>query len=111
MNTGTPQTITGTEALRRMRLLTKAPAAHFVLVHLTCNTVTGAGGETRKVERCHLRPALPDGVTKIDPDHYLTYTDGDLDEPRMCFKKLVRFVGFPPHYKLLKVDWFEDGNI
>ena len=105
------RTITGTEAIRRMRLVSKVKGAHFILIHLTCNRETGEGGETRKVERCRLRPSLPDGVTTIDPDHYLTYIDCDLDEPRTCFKKLIRYVAFPPKYELLKVNWFEDGNI
>ncbi|MDR2130545.1 MAG: hypothetical protein LBP56_05180 [Odoribacteraceae bacterium] len=103
--------IPATEAIQRMRLISKVEDAYFTLVHLTYNHKTGAGGETRKVERCRLRPSLPDGVTRIDPDHYLTYVDGSMDEPRMCFKKLIRYVGFPPDYKLLKVNWFEDGNI
>ena len=45
---------------------------------------------------------------KVDPDHYLTYVISDTDEPRMCWKKLLRFVAFPPRYELLKVDWFID---
>lgn len=102
----TQQVISGPEAIRRMRLISKVKDVYFTLIHFTCNLQKQTGGELRKVERCQLRPALPDGVTKVDPDHYLTYIDVSIDEPRMCWKKLIRFVAFPPDYQLLKVDWF-----
>jgi hypothetical protein len=110
METNEQKTITGTEALRRARLISKTKDAHFLLVHLTCNLKEGTGGEMRVVRRCRLRPSLRAGVTKIDPDHYLPYTDCDLDEPRECFKKLVRLVAFPPDYETLKVDWFTENE-
>lgn len=100
------KTITGPEALRRMRLITKVKDSYFTLIHFTANLKKQTGGELRKVERCRLRPALPEGLTRVDPDHYLTYVDVSADEPRMCWKKLIRYVAFPPDYELLKVDWF-----
>lgn len=102
------QIISGAEAIRRMRLISKMKDETFTLIHFTWNMKTRVGGELRKVEHCRLRPAMPEKVTKVDPDHYLTYTIADLDEPRMCWKKLLRFVAFPPRYELLKVDWFID---
>lgn len=101
------KTITGIEAIRRMRLIGKVPDAHFVLIHFTCNIHKRTGGELRKVEMCRLRKSLPDKTFHIDSDLYLTYTDLMTDEPRMCFKKLIRWVAFPTDYKLLKVNWFE----
>lgn len=100
------KTISGPEAIRRMRLITKVKDSYFTLIHFTANLKKQTGGELRKVERCTLRPALPDGLTRVDPDHYLTYVDASTDEPRMCWKKLIRYVAFPPNYELLKVDWF-----
>lgn len=105
---GTQQVISGAEAIRRMRLISKMKDETFTLIHFTCNRKTGAGGELRKVEHCRLRPAMSEKVTKVDPDHYLTYVVSDTGEPRMCWKKLLRFVAFPPRYELLKVDWFID---
>ena len=104
----TQQVISGTEAIRRMRLISKMKDETFTLIHFTCNLKTASGGELRKVEHSRLRPALPEKIMKVDPDHYLTYVVSDTDEPRMCWKKLIRFVAFPPHYELLKVDWFID---
>lgn len=102
------QVISGAEAIRRMRLISRMKDETFTLIHFTCNLKTGKGGELRKVEHCRLRAALPEKVTKVDPDHYLTYVISDIDEPRMCWKKLIRFVAFPPRYDLFKVDWFID---
>lgn len=102
----TQKTISGPEAIRRMRLISKVKNASFTLIHFTCNLPKRSGGQLRKVEHCTLRPALPDGATKVNPDHYLTYVDASTDAPRMCWKKLIRYVAFPPDYKLLKVDWF-----
>lgn len=102
------KTISGPEAIRRMRLVSKVKDASFTLIHFTCNLKKQTGGELRKVERCVLRPSLPDGVMKVNPDHYLTYVDVSTDEPRMCWKKLIRYAAFPPNYQLLKVNWFTD---
>lgn len=104
----TESVISGAEAIRRMRLISRVPDAYFTLIHLTCNLKKRTGGQLRKAEHCRLRAALPEKVTKIDPDHYLTYVLTDNDEPRMCFKKLIRYVAFPPDFKLQKVDWFID---
>jgi hypothetical protein len=102
------ETIPGKEALRRARNLKYVPGAAFTLIHLTCNFKTGQGGETVKHERCRVRPALKEDTFQLDGDLYFTYEDLDTGEPKMCFKSLIRFIGFPPDYKLLKVDWFND---
>lgn len=53
------QVISGAEAIRRMRLISKMKDETFTLIHFTCNMKTGVGGELRKVEHCRLRPAMP----------------------------------------------------
>ncbi len=98
--------ISGTEAIHRMRLLKKVPGAHFTLIHLTCNLRKRTTGGMRKVERCRLRASMRSDQAETDPDHYLPYEDLDTEEPRQCFKKLIRYVGFPPTYKLQRVNWF-----
>lgn len=100
------KTISGSEAMRRMRLVGKVRNASFTLIHFTCNLKQRTGGQLRKVEHCVLRPSMPAGKTKVDPDHYLTYADVSADTPRICWKKLIRYVAFPPQYELLKIDWF-----
>lgn len=99
--------ITGANAIRIMRNLRGVKGAYFTLVHITCDLTRDRCGEIRKVNRCQLRTSIPDSKMKIDPDHYLTYIDLDMDEPRTCYKKLIRYVAFPPNYEPLKVDWFK----
>jgi hypothetical protein len=102
------ETITGTQAINRMRNLRLVNDATFTLIHISCKLTTGECGTIVKHERCRLRKSLPDKRFKTaDSDHYLTYEDVDTGEPKMCFKILIRFVAFPPDYRLLKVTWFE----
>jgi len=84
------------------------PGAHFTLIHLSCNFKTDKSGETVKHERCRVRPAIKTDTFHIDGDLYFTYEDMDTGEPKMCFKKLMRYIGFPPDYELLKIDWYND---
>ena len=100
--------ISGTEAIRRARNLKYVPGATFTLIHLTCNLKTQRIGETVKHERCRIRPALKEDTFQFDGDLYFTYEDLDTGEPKMCFKCLMRYIGFPPDYELQKIDWFND---
>lgn len=100
------KTISGPEAIARMRELRHKKNAHFELQHITFNQKRNETEGIRHVQHCRLRPALPDEKFYPNADLYLTYIDLDIKEPRMCFKKLIRFVAFPPDFKLLKVKWF-----
>jgi hypothetical protein len=100
------ETISGTEAVQRMRLCSKGKNVHFGIMHLTCDRSANATDGLRKVERARLRPALPKEVFSVNGDHYLPYTDLDTGEPKMAWKKLIRKVAFPPDYKFISVDWF-----
>jgi len=100
------ESISGFDALARMREIRYDDTKYFMLYHLTYNTEKDKTDGLRIVKHARLRPALPDEVFNIPSDLYLTYTDLDNNEPRMCFKKLIRFVAFPPDFTLLKVDWF-----
>lgn len=102
------RTISGNDAIRRMRMITKLKDGSFEMTHFTANHKTAEAGELRKVTGCRVRASMPKGVTVNNPDHYLCYTDGQSKEPRMCFKKLIRYVAFPPYYETLKVEWFND---
>jgi hypothetical protein len=101
------QTISGAEAVRRARNLKFVPGAHFTLVHLTCNMKTGECGGLVKKERCRVRPSLREDTFTMDGDMYFPYEDLDGELPGMCFKRLMRYIGFPPGYELLKIDWFD----
>jgi hypothetical protein len=109
-------TINGFEALTRMRALRHSSDFFFTLHHLTWNERRGETDGIRVIRRCRLRPALPDDSMLPHPDLFLPYTDLDAskaNQNRMCRKRLVRYVAFPPDFELLKVDWFTplaDGN-
>ena len=100
--------ISGTEAIRRARNLKYVPGASFTLIHLSCNFKTKECGKTVKHERCRVRPALREDTFQLDGDLYFTYEDLDTGEPKMCFKRLMRYIGFPPQYELQKIDWFNE---
>jgi hypothetical protein len=104
----TQSTISGPDALRRARNLKYIPGASFSLIHLTCNLKTKKYGETAKTERCRVRPALKEDTFHLDGDLYFTYEDVDTNEPKMCFKRLMLYIAFPPNYELLKINWFND---
>ena len=99
------ETITGTEAIRRARNLRRVNGAYFSLMHLTCNLATKECGEMVKIERARCRPALRKETFKHDGDMYFPYEDLDTEEPRMCFKRLMLYIRFPPNYELKKIDW------
>lgn len=75
------------------------------MIFITLDTRTGLSAGLRKVEAAKLRAAFKEETFQLGGDNYLAYTDMDNDEPRMCFKKLIREVAFPPNYEWLKVNW------
>ena len=109
--------ISGFEALKRMRALRHSDDFFFIMHHLTFNERRQQTDGIRIVSMCRIRPALPDDSVKPDPDLFLPYTDlneSKSNQNRMCRKRLIRYVAFPPDFQLLKVDWFSplaDGNL
>jgi hypothetical protein len=101
------KSITGVDAIRRARNLKYVAGASFVLIHVSCNLKTGECGQVVKHERCRVRAALREETFRMDGDMYFTYEDMDTGEPKMCFKRLMRYIGFPPDYGLLRIEWFE----
>lgn len=102
--------ITGTEAIALMRRISKEMHQPFALHHQTFDDKTGVSNGMRVVKKCMLRQSLPGDIfQKGTSDLYLPYLDMDLpksNQHRMCRKHLIRYVAFPPHNELLKVDWF-----
>ena len=97
--------IDGFEAVRLMREVSKTHS--FKLLFLTCDTKRKEGGELRKYDKCRIRTAKMDELAEVDPDHYLYFTDVETGEARNCWKRLIRYVGFPPKFELIKVDWYK----
>lgn len=104
---GNSTTISGAEAIRRARNLKHVPGAEFTLLHLTCNIRTGECGRLVKHEHCRVLPAIKEDTFETDGDLYFTYEDLETSQRKMCFKKLMRYIAFPPSFELLKIDWFD----
>ena len=98
--------ISGIEALRIMRALKCIPGAYFGIMHYTYNRRTKETNGLKKVDKCRLRAAPLNKNMKIDVDHYLHYENIEDEKPVTCFKKLIRYVSFPPEYKIQKINWF-----
>jgi hypothetical protein len=104
------ETIPGYEALARMRAMRHDEASYFILHHITWQEKRQETDGTRVVRRCRLRKSLPSEKFQPDADLFLPYTDLSLpknDQNRMCRKRCIRYVAFPPEYQLIKVDWFK----
>lgn len=101
------KSITGPNAIEKMRRLKSVPGAVFGIVFLTADRNRGKYGERRKYERCRLRPAMRDEGLDVSADHYLFFEDADTGDAKQCFKKLIRQVAFPPEYNWVTVKWFE----
>lgn len=100
------KTITGPEAIDLMRKTKLIPGATFGIRFITCDLNRMVYGHIRVYEECLVRSARRNEGLAVDPDHYLFFTDTSTDEPRQCFKKLIRAVCFPPSNQWLTVKWF-----
>lgn len=103
-------TIIGYEALARMRAMRHDETSYFIMHHQTWNEKEQQTDGIRVVKKCRLRVSLPNENFGADPDLYLPYLDLTQrgNQNRMCRKRCIRYVAFPPEYKLMKVDWFNN---
>ena len=102
------ESITGIESIRMMKEVSKLPDGHFTIAFFPYNrTKEEASTKLQVRERCKARAQLPQDLFQIPSDNYFLFQDKDRN-PKMCFRVLIRFVGFPPEYKLIKVKWFKD---
>lgn len=98
--------ITAIDALIRMKRLREVPSEDFGIVFITCNLSTHKEcGQFRKYEHCSIRSAMRSEGLQVHSDHYLYFTDNEYNEPKQCFKKLIRQVRFGNVW--YKVEWFK----
>jgi hypothetical protein len=102
------KTITGTEAIERMREIRHDESKHFALQFITCDLNRNEYGELRILNKVKVRASLPNETFENDTDHYLPIYDLFEHQNKMCFKKLIRQVAFLPDMEWLKVNWFTD---
>jgi len=102
------ETITGIEAIRMMKQVSKLSDGRFTIAFFSYNrTEEEASTKLQVREGCKVRKQLPQEQFQIPSDNYFLFQDKD-QNPKTCFRVLIRFVGFPPEYKLIKVKWFKD---
>lgn len=99
------ETISGPVAIAEMRKIKNT--GFFKMQHLTWNRNKKESDGIRNVEQGYIRKSLPRETFFPDADIYLPYRDAsDNHAPKMCFKRLILYVAFPPQYKWKKVKWF-----
>jgi hypothetical protein len=101
--------INGIDAMRIAHELSQlpkdAPNSSFVIAFYPYNRVRDqVSSELSIREGCRTRKQLPKDKFSIDSDNYFLFEDKD-GNPKTCYRILWRFVGFPPDYKLRKINW------
>ncbi|MCC8153675.1 MAG: hypothetical protein LIP01_05335 [Tannerellaceae bacterium] len=88
------------------REISKLPDGTFTLVYFPYSRQRGEASARPVIKQgCKFRTQLPQDRFSIDSDNFFLFTD-DQGDPRMCYRILIRFMGFPnDNYKLHKVDW------
>lgn len=99
------KTIKGYDAITRMREVSKIPGGCFRIEFLTYNRVKEQTNGVRLVERAIARKALSSETFTLDADLYFAFTDMQSNANKMCWKHLIRRVGFPPHFEMIKIKW------
>jgi len=102
------KTIGGIDAIRMMQEVSKLPDGMFNIAFYKFNRTTGEASTRLQVRKgCTTRAQLPQDRFEIPSDNYFLFQDADAN-PKTCFRMLLRFIGFPPEYNMLKVNWFKD---
>ncbi|MBO7577770.1 MAG: hypothetical protein IKH93_00910 [Bacteroidales bacterium] len=98
--------MTGINAMQWAREISKLPDGCFTVAYFPYSRSKGyAGSELVVKEGCKYRKQLPDERFQAAAENYFLFTDGD-GNPRMCWRILIRYMGFPQDgYKLHKIDW------
>lgn len=96
----------GITALQWAREISKLPDGEFTLVFFPYSRARGEASAKLQVRHhCKYRTQLPKERFAIDGENYLLFTDED-GEPKMCYRILIRYMGFPQDgFKLHKINW------
>lgn len=98
--------INGIDAIRMMQEICKLPDGDFTIAFFPYNRTKAVAIPTLQVrEYSKVRAQLPQDRFQIPSDNYFLFEDKD-GNPKTCYRVLLRFVGFPPDYELIKVKWF-----
>lgn len=98
--------MTGPHAMQWAREISKLPEGHFTIAFFPYSRQKGEASNKLSIrEGCKFRTQLPQERFSIGGDNLFLFTDAD-GEPKMCYRILIRYMGFPQdNYKLHKIDW------
>jgi hypothetical protein len=102
-------TLTGIHAMQWAREVSKLPDATFTLAYYPYSrTRNEASAELKVATGCKWRTQLPKERFSVDAENLLLFTDGD-GNPKMCYRILIRYMGFPNDgYQLHKIQWLSN---
>ena len=100
--------IGGLHALQLARELSKVPGMTFTLAFFQYSRTKQLASDKLETKKgCTVRKQLPADQFSIDSENLFLFTDGD-NHPRMCYRYLMRYIGFPQdNFKLHKINWFK----
>ena len=92
--------------MRWAREISKVPEGTFTIAYYPYSRQRNeASAKLKVVKGCKWRTQLPKELFSIDGDNLLLYSTAD-GEPKMCYRILIRYIGFPNDgFKLHKIDW------
>ncbi len=93
--------INGIVALERMKLETAAGRFFKLSVFNYSKSRHIASGKLRTFDNCKVRKQLPSDQWSMDAENFFLFESNG--QPKTCYKYLMRYVGFAPDYKLLKI--------
>ncbi|MCC8186478.1 MAG: hypothetical protein LIP08_02925 [Bacteroides sp.] len=99
-------TIKGIQAIQWAKEISKLPEGTFTIAFYPYSRQCGVASNELTIKHgCKFRPQLPDERFSIDRDNLFLFTDGD-GNPRMCYRILMRFIGFPnDNFNLHNIEW------
>jgi hypothetical protein len=102
-------TISGLNAIRLTQEIARIPGGVFRIAFYPYNRTTGqADPKLRIMDECTYRSQLPQDRFTIDGDNYFLFNDKD-GNPKMCYRILLRFIGFPnDNFTLRKINWLHN---
>ncbi|MBP8981509.1 MAG: hypothetical protein KBG19_00560 [Bacteroidales bacterium] len=96
----------GMTALQWAKEISKVPDGCFTIAFFPYSRNKDMVSTKLEVKQgCRFRTQLPGEAFSISSDNFFLFTDSG-GHPRMCYRILIRFMGFPhDDFKLHKIKW------
>lgn len=95
--------INGIVALERMKVETAAGQVFKLCTFGYSRAKEKASEYLKTYDNCLVRTQLPSEKWQVDAENFFLFESNG--QPKTCYKYLVRYVGFAPDYKLLKIQF------